>query len=282
MARARAVKPYQAKSWPPTRLEFARMERQAWREMRTCPEEITFASWPPDWAELPESDGLPMDSTRHAAQMQLLVEPLRWHWSGRATGVVFGNLGIWFRRPGTPTAVNLGPDVFVVRDAVKGEREKWVVELEGRGPDVVIELLSPRTARRDRTTKKALYQDILKVPEYYMYHPYRLTREAFRLRDGVYVPVPLDAEGRHYSEQLGLYLVPWQGVWEELGGTWFRWALPDGTLLPTAPERAEAERQRAEAAERTLQEERETRRRLEQRIAELETRGHGGNGTTPL
>jgi hypothetical protein len=65
------------------------------------------------------------------------------------------------------------------------------------------------------------------------------------------------ANGNLYSRQLGLTLVRWTGAFQEVDGTWLRWATPDGDVLVTADEAAEQaqesalqERQRAEQAER--------------------------------
>ena len=52
----------------------------------------------------------------------------------------------------------MGPDVFAVVGVPKGERKSWVVWEEGKGPDVVIELLSESTAEYDKTEKKRLYE----------------------------------------------------------------------------------------------------------------------------
>lgn len=66
--------------------------------------------------------------------MRLLVEPLHLFWADRPTGAVYGNMALSFRRPGTTTAVRVGPDAFVVRDCLKFKREKWVVDEAGIGP----------------------------------------------------------------------------------------------------------------------------------------------------
>lgn len=70
-----------------------------------------------------------------------------------------------------------------------------------------------------------------------------------------YRPLPLDGQGRLWSEQLGVFLGPWHGVYPpgEPGheADWVRLFRPDGNLVPTGEEaeqrRADAERQRADA-----------------------------------
>jgi len=65
-----------------------------------------------------------------------------------------------------------GPDVFVVLVVPRRERKSWVVWEEGKGPDVVIELLSNSTAEHDKTAKKQTYQNRLRVPEYFWFDPF--------------------------------------------------------------------------------------------------------------
>ena len=60
-----------------------------------------------------------------------------------------------------------GPDFFVVLDVSPRERKSWVVWQEGKGPDVVIELLSDSTAAHDKGEQKIIYQNALRVLEYY-------------------------------------------------------------------------------------------------------------------
>ncbi len=76
----------------------------------------------------------------------------------------------------------MGPDVFVVVDVPKGERKSWVIWAEGKGPNVVIELLSDPTATYDKTTKKRLYEDQVRVLECFWFDPFNLEDWAgFRL-----------------------------------------------------------------------------------------------------
>lgn len=83
------------------------------------------------------------------------------------------------------------PDVFIARDLHK---------LDDRGmcgaPDWVAEVLSPSTARYDRTTKLAAYQRA-GVPEIWLIDPTRRTVAIYLLVAGRYTsPVVLELEGR--------------------------------------------------------------------------------------
>lgn len=129
---------------------------------------------------------------------------------------------------------------------------------EGKAPDLVIEVLSPSTAERDKGEKKQIYQNNIGVREYVWYDPDSDELAAFLLHDRAYVPIPPDADGRVLCPSVDLLLVRWDGVYLERGGPWLRWATRQGRLLPTGEEAgwqlAEAERQRAEQAERELAE----------------------------
>src|SRR6185295_4014610 len=86
----------------------------------------------------------------------------------------------------------------------------------------------------------------------YLYDPDLRQLEGFRLVGGVYVPMEPDARGRFWSEQLGAFLGGWHGVYEDMEDDWVRLFRRDGSLVQTGKERAEAERQRTEAAETEL------------------------------
>lgn len=73
------------------------------------------------------------------------------------------------------------PDIVVVCDSAKLANGKFV---EG-APDVVIEILSPSTAKKDRSHKLRVYQRAA-VPEYLIVDPYSNTVEQYVLQDGKY------------------------------------------------------------------------------------------------
>lgn len=238
--------------------------------------------WPPGEDDLPSSDGMPMETDRHVQQMNLLVETLKLAWTDRDDAYVAGNMFVYFSPDQVRNEDFRGPDVFAVQGVTKRERKSWVVWQEGKGPDIVIELLSESTAHVDKTRKKLIYQDKLRVPEYVWFDPFTGELAGFALRDGAYEPIDPDAMGRLHSRQLGLVLLHWQGTYNGIEAVWLRWALPDGIVLPTSAERAEEERRhaeeerrRADVAERRIAE-------LEARIARLESLGaHDPNEDPP-
>lgn len=125
-------------------------------------------------------------------------------------------------------------------------------EEDGRLPDVIVELLSESTAEIDRKDKKELYSKVWGTREYFLYDPDTKILEGYRLAGQTYRPLALDAQGRLWSEQLGVSLGIWRGAHDGKTYDWLRLFRPDGSLVPSAEERAETERQRADAAEAEL------------------------------
>lgn len=223
---------------------------------------------PPTHDQLPCSDGVPMETERHQFQLELLTQTLRLHWTDQTEGYVGGNMFIYFSTEYIRSKDFRGPDVFVVCGVPKKERKCWVVWEEGKGPDVVIELLSGSTAEQDKTTKKRIYQNQLRVPEYFWYDPFHAEDFAgFALQDGSYEPI--EGKDRLISKQLQLALVKWQGIFQETEAVWLRWATLDGQLLPTAEEVAEQEHQRAERERQRAERERQRAERLAARLREM-------------
>jgi Uma2 family endonuclease len=202
---------------------------------------------PPTEDELPYDDGIPMETWRHVTQMHLLLEQIDLAFAGRDYFAA-GNMFVYFSPEQVRDYDFRGPDFFVALGVPWRERKSWVVWEEGKGPDVVIELMSTSTARSDKNEKKDIYRDRLRVPEYFYYHPFTGERAGFVLRDGLYRPIKPDAQGRLISRQLNLMLVDWYGEYKHIETNWLRWATLDGELLPVGVELADEAVQRADAA----------------------------------
>jgi Uma2 family endonuclease len=201
----------------------------------------------PTQDELPSDDGIPMETQRHKLQMDLLIYPLIPWLKNREEGYVGGNMFVYFSSAQVKNQDFRGPDVFVVLGVPKAERKSWVVWEEGKAPDVVIELLSEKTATEDKTTKKQIYQDRLRVPEYFWYDPFNPEDLAgFALTEGIYQPLSFDSQNKLISQRLGLSLVRWQGTYQEVNTVWLRWANLDGTVLPTSEEKAQQAERKAQ------------------------------------
>ncbi len=225
---------------------------------------------PPTQDELPYDDDISMETQRHKLQMDLLIEVLYPWLENREDGYVGGNMFVYFSLQQVRDRDFRGPDFFAVVGVPKTERKSWVVWEEGKAPDVVIELLSESTAQADKTKKKRIYQERLRVPEYFWYDPFDAEDWAgFILRDGQYEPMERDENDRFWSERLGLWLVKWQGTYGGVNATWLRWETPDGVLLRTGWEEATLAHENLDRAQQEATQARARAERLAARLQDL-------------
>ncbi|SKB13663.1 conserved hypothetical protein [Planktothrix sp. PCC 11201] len=238
---------------------------------------------PPTQDELPYDDGVPMETQRHKMQMDLLIDPLIPWLEPREDGYVGGNMFLYFSLAQVRNQDFKGPDFFAVLGVPKKERKSWVVWEEGKAPDVIIELLSPSTAQEDKTNKKIIYQNQVRVPEYFWYDPFNSDELAgFTLKNGSYEPIFPDQFNRLFSQQLGLSLVRWSGVYKTVETVWLRWATSEGEILPTPDElsaqkaeeaqlQAEQAQRQAEASQLQAEQAQHQAEQAQKRSQELET-----------
>ncbi len=222
---------------------------------------------------LPEEDGIPVENFLHLIQQELLRKSLRYHWRDRTDYFIGTNTFLYYSLEQAERMIEgdftgfRGPDFFVVIGGVDGTqpRRYWVTWKEdNRFPNVVVEILSPSTARQDRGEKMQIYAKEMRVPEYFLIDWDKKVLEGYELQEGTYVPMKPNARGWFWSKQLGLWLGAWDGKYDVYEARWFRFYTESGELVLTAEEafaqqyeverqRAEAERQRAEQAEAELQ-----------------------------
>jgi Uma2 family endonuclease len=208
---------------------------------------------PPTQAELPCDDGIPMETQRHKLQMDILIDTIQPWLAQRADGYVGGNMFVYYSLAQLKNQDFRGPDFFAVLDVPKTERLSWVVWEEGKPPDVVIELLSESTFNHDKNQKKLIYQNQMRVSEYFWYDPFNPNDFAgFDLNSGAYQQIPLNDKNQLISKVLNLALVRWEGNYRGVDATWLRWATLDGDLFPTSQEMVIIAQQRAEQAELQL------------------------------
>ncbi len=191
----------------------------------------------PTQDDLPCDDGIPMETQRHKLQMDILLDTLYPWLENRSDGYISGNMFVYFSIAQLKNQDFKGPDFFVVLGVEKKERKSWVVWEEGKAPDLIIELLSESTAQEDKTHKKQIYQEKMRVPEYFWYDPFNPDDfTGFSLQNGEYQPLTFDDNQHLYSARLNLKLVRWQGEYKGVETIWLRWATPQGDLLPTERE----------------------------------------------
>jgi Uma2 family endonuclease len=214
------------------------------------------------------SDELPLESSLHLQQLMLLLKCLNWLWKDRNDYFAAGNLTVYYSPNQKKSEDFRGPDFFVVLGAEQRERRSWTIwEENGQYPHAIIELLSDSTAATDRGLKKTLYENVFRTPDYFWFDPQSLEFAGFHLLDGAYQALEPNAAGHLWSQQLGLFL----GIHEAK----LRYFTPEGVLVPTPEESAEAESQRAEVesqrAEAALLEVETERQRAETAFLEVET-----------
>jgi len=228
--------------------------------------------------DLPESDGIPMESPWHHAGMTLLIDSLTFFWRSRTDFFAGGNMFLYFSAEQAMNRDYRGPDFFVVRgvDRTKARTTWKVWEENGRYPNVIVELLSPSTANEDRTTKKDLYEQTFRTPEYYLYDPTDGSLAGWRLANGRYQPMKPNARGWLWSDELGLWLGTWTGKYLDITATWPRFFDEGLQLVParaeTAETAAESAQQLAITAQHQVEDERRSAEAARQQAAEAQQR----------
>jgi Uma2 family endonuclease len=220
-----------------------------------------------DDLDYPTSDGRPMAETDwHGKLMTALIDTLAAFFLSAPRVYVSGSLLVFYE-PGNKRR-HIAPDVFVVRGVEKYDRPHYLIWREGKAPEFVIELTSSTTRREDVTRKFALYRDVLRVKEYFLFDPFEdyldPLMQGYRLRKGEYVPIK-PVSGRLPSRVVGLHL-------ERAGSDLRLWNPETRQILLTPQEvaqQAEATARRTEEATRLVQ---EVRDQAEEAIREANER----------
>ena len=220
-----------------------------------CADEVKFP--PRDiWSEEP-----PLESYAHLQQILILLQCLEWLWQERNDYFAAANLTIYYSPNQKKSEDFRGPDFFVVLGTERRlDRKSWVVWGEGgKYPDVIVEILSPSTAKIDRGQKKQIYQDIFRTPDYFWFDPETLEFQGFQLMEGQYQAIEPTDRGWLWSDRLGLFL----GIYQQQ----LRYFNREGELIPTPAEVAKQERQEKVLA---LQQIEQLKSRLRELGADLE------------
>ena len=162
----------------------------------------------------------------------------------------------WYKRP----------DWFAVLGVSRLYEEQdlrlsYVTWQEGVNPFVVVELLSPGTEKEDLgqnlrevsqpPNKWTVYEQILRIPYYFVFNRYNNEFRAFQLRGSHYESLSIQKQGV-WLEQAELGLGLWEGEYQGINRLWLRWYDQNKNWIPTPAEeearRAEQANQRAEQA----------------------------------
>ena len=224
--------------------------------------------------EYPDSDGEPMaENDFQLTAMMDAITTLREWFDDREDVYAGGDMLIYYHINDNETRV--APDVFVVFGTAKHKRNSWIVWREGKAPDIVMELASGSTWRRDMREKRDIYAE-MGVTEYWRFDP----------TSNYFIP-PLVGERLGKSEYRTMELVTNRDgmVWGHSAVLGLDvCALPDGNLrfydpaseqwLRTHHEEAAARREEAAArreAETALRTSEEENRRLREQLRELQS-----------
>jgi Uma2 family endonuclease len=195
----------------------------------------------PDLDALVTEDEAPVDSIFTEKQQRLLTEVLYSSWPGPGGDRKFlalANVGLFnvsAQPPLVPDCM-LSLDVSAAEDLRAKENRSYFRWVIGKGPEVVIEIVSDRRGGED-TLKKQQYANV-GVLFYVIFDPDNLlgggVLRAYVLERGKYVPIDPG-----WFEEVGLGLTLWTGRYEGAQGTWLRWCDRGGNVVPTGAERAD-------------------------------------------
>jgi len=171
---------------------------------------LTRPATPPAFGALdyPSSDGEPMAETdQHRDLLFESTTRLAHRHAADPNVYVSGNLLVYYQEG--DTRLCLAPDCFVAFGVEKGDRETFKTWVEQAYPAVVFEFTSKSTRDRDTGVKFAIYQDLWKVDEYFLFDPFEeyLTPSLIGYRRdprGDLSPIPPDADGGVFSARLNL------------------------------------------------------------------------------
>ena len=211
----------------------------------------------------PTGDGKPMaEDTLHREQMAYCCDALKYRFASRPDVYVAGNDFVYYQE-GSPR-IRVSPDCYVVIGVEKKRRKSYKIwDENGIAPAVVFEITSKATQKEDVEDKRPLYEQTLRVAEYFQFDPtgdYLQTRlQGQRLQGGTYQNIEL-RDNRLWSEQLQLELVVQNDTLRFYDPATSEW-------LPTYEEA----RQQRRAAERQAQMEAQ-RARAAEKLAQVEAR----------
>jgi len=214
----------------------------------------------------PDSDGKPMSETDfHSHSMVWLRDALEDYFAaaGRDDVYVGMNLLLYYEQ-GNPSG-RRDPDVLVAKGVGNHWRLSFRVWEENAVPQVIFEVSSPSTWRKDIGAKRKLYER-LGVAEYFLFDPQGIFLDprlrGFRLEQGVYIPLTPSADGSLTSEELGLRLTVEEAMLRLRDAQ-------TGAVVLTRNERADEERLQAERDRLQAEQDRRRAEELASEVARL-------------
>ncbi|MHC5730670.1 MAG: Uma2 family endonuclease, partial [Nostoc sp.] len=122
-------------------------------------------------------------------------------------------------------------------------------EENGRYPDVIVEIMSPSTAKIDKTVKKDLYEQTFHTSDYFVYDPFDPTSlQGWHLdHNQQYQSLTSNERGWLWCQKLGLWLGTYEGIIDREMAIWLRFYDVAGNLVLLPDEAAVAQAQAAVA-----------------------------------
>ena len=162
----------------------------------------------------PTEEDLMGETSTHDNLVHYLVEILKWLFRGQVCAI-YSNLN--FYQTPNPKEYPLAPDIAVTKGLEFQRVRSWRVGKTGPAPQVVFEILSEETWKKDLHEKPMKYA-LMGVEEYFAYDPneFPIDRTASRRLFGWQLDktrrtmreMPLREDGRLWSPQLESFLVP--------------------------------------------------------------------------
>lgn len=235
-------------------------------------------------SEFPEEPGLP--DVFHDLQPEFLSATLQLQdynrnnfFTGKDLNVYYDSSHpLWHKRPDWFLAVGV-PYLYENHDM----RLSYVTWQEAANPFIIIELISPGTEDEDLGKVKTVpgkplpkwvvYEQVLKVPYYFVFNRYTDDFKAFKLENGRYEALSMPDDQRIWIPELKIGLAPWRGTYKQINRYWLRWYDANHQWLPTEAEverqRANSESQRANSERQRANSERQKAEKLAQKLREL-------------
>lgn len=159
--------------------------------------------------EYPSTIGMPgVEGDVHQDVFQSLWLRMKC-WAKRRGDCYFGG-GLFVYYSEDEPQVRLAPDGFVAFGVSPDDRKHFMTWEERTAPSVVFEIVSRSTLHDDLRTKRAVYQDVWEVDEYFLFDPFEdqidPSLQGFRRVRGAFQPIKPSKDRSLVSRRLGLIL----------------------------------------------------------------------------
>jgi Uma2 family endonuclease len=217
--------------------------------------------------ELPNSDDTPVDNELQELIPGLLKSILRMLWKGRMDWFFGIDMGI-YTHPEQPPIV---PDGFlslnVERSFDENLRLSYLLWEEEILPLLVLEVVSAKPGG-EYTTKLDKYAE-LGVLYYVIYNPKRRRKAKLEIHKLIQGNYELQSNNPLWMPEIGLGIGSERAEYDDLTREWLYWYDENDNRYPTPYEQIELERQRANDADRLIEQERQRADRLAAKLRDL-------------